>query len=88
MGVGWGFYLFGVGVPVKTLSRLTGRDDRMMERAFDKITKEREAGLRPPFRYGADRDPAPPDPVLDRVIRLLLKRRAAKSTRMRLRVVE
>ena len=46
----------------------------MMDRAIEKLRLEREKGLRPPFKYGVERDSGFPDPLLDRIIRQIQKR--------------
>lgn len=75
-GFGWGFFLVAIGTPFKRLQTLIGREDRMLDRAMDKLNEDREAGLIPPFSAGLPERLQTNDPFLDRVIRSILARRA------------
>lgn len=83
-GVGWGFFLAGYGVVVKSIRQLLGFNQRLLRKAYETMELEREAGLRPPLQ-SITSDDTGIDPFLDRVIRQLEQRRtrrnAVQSTR-------
>lgn len=86
IGLGWGIFLFGIGTPVVTVANMFGHEERMMHRAYEQAMKEREEGTRPPIgarpkHYGSDTDP-----LLDRLLRLIQKRRAQRSQRIRFHI--
>lgn len=75
-GFGWGFFLFSFGTPVKTMSDILGINDRILDRAHEKLLRERAEGIRKPFSGGLPDELRTNDPILDRVIRTIISRRA------------
>ncbi len=90
LGFGWGFFLFGIGAPLWTVNNLFGQEDRMMDRAFEKAEREREAGIRPPIGTPPAIFDREPDPILDRLLRIIQSRRARKAstTKSRFRIAQ
>lgn len=85
VGFGWGLFLAGIGTPFKRMEKLLGRDEEVLRKARQRLDAEREAGTRPPFGAGA-RGEGGADPLLERLLRGILARRARTGERMRLRV--
>lgn len=59
------------------MATISGQEDRQIDRAYEKAMRERKLGVRPPIGVR----PVPhdlPDPVLDRVLRMIRKRRSAR----------
>jgi hypothetical protein len=75
--MGWGFFLLGYGVVAKSWSEITGKNERLLNRAAEQLKKEREAGLRPPVRVRSVHESGP-DPIIDRLIRHIENRRAMR----------
>lgn len=57
---------------------MIGAEDRAMERAYQKAKEERVKGIRPPIGTRPQRDNVP-DPVLDRMLRLIRNRRTQQD---------
>jgi hypothetical protein len=76
--MGWGFFLLGYGVVAKSWNEITGRNERLLNRAAEQLKKEREAGLRPPLHIRSVHESGP-DPIIDRLIRHIENRRAMRS---------
>jgi hypothetical protein len=77
-GVGWGFFLLGYGVVAISIDEITGKNDRLLQRAVEQLDRERAAGLRPPLRPRSVHDSGP-DPIVDRIIRHIESRRAMRQ---------
>lgn len=75
-GFGWGVFLVAIGTPFKRTQTLTGSEDRMLNRAMEKLNEGREAGRIPPFSAGLPEGLRTDNPFLDRVVRSILARRA------------
>lgn len=69
-------FIFGIGTPFKRLEKFLGRDEKMLDKIRQQLDTERETGKRPPFRGGMPEHLSTSDPMLDRIIRGILVRRA------------
>lgn len=88
VGIGWGIFLFGVGTPVVTIRDMVGYEDRQLNRAYEQAMKEREEGIRPPIGAAPKHWGTDTDPLLDRLLRLIQKRRAQRTERIRFHIKE
>lgn len=76
LGFGWGIFAFAIGTPVMRLEKLLGRNERILDEAKHRLDSERAAGKRAPFKAGLPDEMRTSDPLLDRIIRGILVRRA------------
>lgn len=65
-----------MGTPFKRMEQITGHMDRVLDRASKQLREEREAGIRPPLGSGLPENLRTNDPLLDRIIRTIISRRA------------